>query len=200
MPREKKMINPVDDTLENAAKCIITGKTDVDTAVSNDKKRKITPKDLLSLLKEAILKFYEKNSKLVQKPGMERVCVPKISSHLEDLIEKDIRFHGLSVDCEYDKNGLGPKILPSRQNGARPDIIIHKRWKNNNNQLVLEFKYWGKADEENDALKLKEFTDKYGEYQYNLGVLVRLMKTPEQTIQGIKCFQNGQEVDEHQFA
>jgi hypothetical protein len=74
---------------------------------------------------------------------------------------------------EYNKNGVDPKYY---DNGyAQPDLIIHKRLKNKgSNLLIVEFKYAGNNDTDNDMKKLKYFTDASKKYDYKIGVLIRL--------------------------
>jgi hypothetical protein len=73
---------------------------------------------------------------------------------------------------EYNKNGTQQKNLG--KSNTQPDLIIHKRWSNDDNLLVVEFKHGLNSNVSNDKIKLKGFTCQSKEYKYKLGVLVEL--------------------------
>ena len=86
-------------------------------------------------------------------------------------------FAKYNIDCEYNRNKGDKKCLPSFKNGVFPDLIIHKRGFNDDNLLVAEFKgWWNSSDNElgKDRLKIAQFMDKAGEYEYQFGLLVVL--------------------------
>ena len=75
-------------------------------------------------------------------------------------------------------------------NGVRPDIIIHKRWSNDDNLLVIEIKKDSNSEiwSWNDDEKLKWFTSPDDEYHYKYWVYL-LFDT--ESLKEYKIFQNG---------
>jgi len=155
---------------------------------------------LLTLLKEAVDKCYEKDSSLIDR-SMERASVARIYYYLQRALEQDGRFDSYYLDGEYNKNKKGIKSTLRCPNGTMPDIILHKRssyrdsgYKKGDNLLVIEFKSaTGKSKKLDgksvDFIKLEDFTDDDGDYRYFLGVFVKLGKR----IPEYKLFQNGRE-------
>lgn len=105
------------------------------------------------------------------------------------------------MDCEYNRIGdiakrlnrnlyekykriLGYKIdnlLKEKNNDklVKPDIIIHKRGKNEQNLLVIEVKKSNSKDDNYDRLKLMIFTDKDYGLNYKYGLFIKLDKERE---------------------
>lgn len=107
----------------------------------------------------------------------ERAIVFRFAHYLQNYIEKDGTFNEFNLDCEYNRNGVSTKKLPSFPNGTFPDVILHKRGSNDNNILVMEFKtYWNK-DQHNDCNKIREFTQSPGEYEFLYGVAILIEKS-----------------------
>ncbi len=78
---------------------------------------------------------------------------------------------------EYNKNGNHSKCIPSKPNGAKPDLILHSRGNNDSNVLVIKFKGWWNGNSRSiDRNKILDFTNPEGGYIYGLGILVELKK------------------------
>jgi hypothetical protein len=76
-------------------------------------------------------------------------------------------FKEFDVDCEYSRQPDGNEKQNDSGKKVRPDIIIHRRGKNDDNLAVIEVK-WGK-NPENDSTKIPE----YSNLHYKYGVEVR---------------------------
>ena len=91
----------------------------------------------------------------------------------------------LNVDCEYNKNNQGTKLLDGQL--KIPDLIIHRRNLNNHtankdNTLIVEVKGYWNYDEnriKDDKEKLIKFTSMEHGYHYQLGIFLVLGKTEE---------------------
>ena len=145
-----------------------------------DKEKSQQRKDLLDLLKEAVLKAYKYDKSLIEVGGMERAFVFRIGVYLNKLIRKSY-FKGLKLDSEYNKNLGSRKSTKSFSNGIVPDLIIHKRKSNCCNKIAIEFKGWWERKPSHhyrDIKKLEDLTsqDNDNEYKYLLGVFVELGK------------------------
>ena len=106
----------------------------------------------------------------------ERAIVFRFAHYLQNFIDKEETFKSYNLDCEYNRNGLKNKSLPSFPNGTYPDVILHKRGSNDKNLLVMEFKtYWNK-NQSDDRIKIQEFTDQKGNYKFLYGITVLITK------------------------
>lgn len=115
---------------------------------------------------------------MIFRGGMEQAISFHIGLYMYKYIKKRNWLKGYDIDMEYNKNGDMGKVIPSRPNGARPDIIIHQRGLNDWNVLMIEVKgWWNKTSRDNDRDKLRDFTDQQGEYKYGLGVFLDLRNT-----------------------
>lgn len=111
-----------------------------------------------------IYNFIENESFLLENDVNERTITHKLAEYLKDL------FLGYNVDCEYNRMDWGTtdyqrnskrlnlktkKIDSADPNWTTvfPDIIVHKRWNNDDNFLIIEIKKKGYAE--------KELTHKY---------------------------------------
>jgi hypothetical protein len=92
-----------------------------------------------------------------------------------------LRFPGLTVDCEYNRDGTEPKRLghlelypDSEDDEAKtvfPDVIVHRRG-TRQNHLVLEFKKsTSRVDRQIDLRKLRGYKQQLG-YEHALFVEV----------------------------
>lgn len=73
----------------------------------------------------------------------ERAIVFRFAHYLQNELNMYSEYKSYNLDCEYNRNGISAKILPNFPNGVYPDLIIHKRGRNDKNILVMEFKtYW----------------------------------------------------------
>ena len=109
----------------------------------------------------------------------ERAIVFRFAHYLQNILDQDKQFNGYNLDCEYNRNGIECKALPAFPNGVYPDVILHRRGRNDKNLLVIEFKTYWNRDQHNDIKKLKGFTDPKGNYKYILGLAVLIERNRE---------------------
>lgn len=102
----------------------------------------------------------------------ERSIVFRFAHYLQNLIDQDGSFADYNLDCEYNRNGAETKKLPSFPNGTYPDVIIHKRGRNDYNLLVMEFKTYWNTNQFNDKWKICQFTESAGQYAFLYGITV----------------------------
>ena len=96
----------------------------------------------------------------------ERSIVFRFAHYLQNELVKAPKYATYNLDCEYNRNGVETKDLPSFPNGTFPDLIIHKRGKNYpTNLVVMEFKTYWNTDTARDVVKVKEFINKKGDYR-----------------------------------
>jgi len=120
----------------------------------------------------AIEKLKVNDSVLIDKK-MERPAAHRLAVYLEEY------FPGWNIDCEYNK--MGEKTQPKQNscgNHKRPDIIIHKRERNEkeNNLLVIEIKI--EHNGVNDTNKLIDFTSEPSPsrtFQYQKGLQITFL-------------------------
>ena len=122
----------------------------------------------------------------------ERSIVFRFSHYLLNMLENDSRFASYDLDCDYNRNGVETKKLPSFPNGTFPDVIIHKRGSNDYNLAIFEFKTYWNRDQSNDREKLREFTARDGSYHFQLGLAILIEK--ERSNVRISEFTNGKQV------
>jgi hypothetical protein len=122
---------------------------------------------LKSILNEALQEFITRDMYLLECNAHEQAISSKLACYLYLRIPF-IENEGWHVDVEYNRNGETPKELPSG-GYFRPDIIIHRRGKNNpnriedNNLLVIEIKK-NSIDEKYDIYKIKTLINSYPYY------------------------------------
>ena len=125
------------------------------------------------ILDECLTKMLEKDGYLLEKNLHEQTLSGRLATYLIEYYEKD-ELWNYNVDCEYNRNFNNPKILEniSNKNGVRPDIIIHKRWSNDDNLLVIEIKKDSNAEAQSwsDDEKLRWFTSSDDQYRYTYWV------------------------------
>lgn len=151
---------------------------------------------LINKIKAAVHIFLANDGELLSLAGgvHEQTISHRIAVYLECL------FKGYHVDCEYNKhlkaskkfnlNSLRPdehrkcdceackkivdnQLLQIKERLFRPDIIIHRRGGDENNNIAIEVKK--KNDCQFDQAKLKTLTlskENDGEYGYNLGIFI----------------------------
>lgn len=172
---------------------------------------------ICSLLEKSIDLLYENDDHLITNSVHEQSISHRIAHYLENLLIKYDWFvkDGYSVDVEYNRNCNEVKKVCgncddfskqykcklkkslSNDRNCRPDIIVHKRGRDNisqddfDNLIVIEIK---KEEEEDDFdfSKLKSFTCKYSTYKYHLGIYINI--TNPQSQSPFTYFQNGKEV------
>jgi len=158
---------------------------------------------LLTLLKESVNKCYQ-NDKILIERGMEQASVARIYYYMQKALEQDKRFDIFTshqLDSEYNKRGENIKSTPRFVHGTRPDIILHYRLDApcRDNVIIMEFKAklkrGGNTIPQRDKNKLEDFTARQGEYNYFLGVFIRLN---EQSAE-YRYFQDGYEKSESEL-
>lgn len=155
-------------------------------------------KELLDLVRLSLDKLYLNDKDLFDYDLCERAIVFHFGIYLNEMVKNNTNFYNFSVDCEYNRNmeKLSKKkeiIVLGKKRLSYPDILIHKRGKNNNNKLVIEFKKWNNYNYESheyDKAKLKALTSK--DYKYKLGLFILLGKTRDRV--EIDVFKNGRNV------
>lgn len=125
----------------------------------------------------AVARLYANDPELINRRGMERSIAFRFGLYFNDAI-RDIPWInalGLTLDLEYNKNGLHPKRTTRRPLGVQPDLILHRREQNEHNLLVIEFKgWWNNYSREIDRIKLEDFVHQEGEYRYGIGILIEI--------------------------
>lgn len=178
--------------------------------------RRITEKEDIPFetVKELVLcalkDFYKNDAILMdyineREAVSERCMVFHIGCYMLERMKEIPTFQRFQLDCEYNRNLEDPKLIsiPCEElsgMGIRmvyPDLIIHKRRRNDDNLLVIEFKKGktSKSAMDQDVDKLKGFTMQTGTYCYKFGFFITLYKEYAQ----IKVYQNGKEIENLAF-
>ena len=114
---------------------------------------------LKKILERILVEFFNKDKILLQNNSHEQAISHKLACYLEKELEDFLERNNYSVDVEYNRYWEDPKRSKELDNSLiKPDIIIHRRWKNNDgdNLLVFEIKKW--VLDWSDINKLKEMT------------------------------------------
>lgn len=141
----------------------------------------ITKKQIEMLLNGALGRLYKDDRYLIDNRPYrtemngshhvgERAIVFRLAHYMQNIMDKTPQFSNYVLDCEYNRNGVHAKVLPSFSSGVYPDVIIHNRGNNSNNLLIMEVKTYWNLDNSQDIKKIKEFTDVNGEYCFLFGV------------------------------
>lgn len=109
---------------------------------------------------------------------------------MQNILDSNPVFQNYVLDCEYNRNGIQAKALPSFPNGVYPDIIIHNRGNNDNNLLILEVKTYWNTDNMQDERKISEFLDPNGEYHFSFGVSLIIKKRRKDIQFDFLCTEN----------
>lgn len=171
---------------------------------------------LKELIHPALCAFYEEPHKreLVERNLHERTLVASIFCSLNSRFEKqkakNVNLVELDVDFEYNRNMDEQKFLfnkckkcdstkcfvkegnypkPGSRHPSYPDLVIHKRGTNENNQVVIEFKKQSNtSSRDNDIAKLTFFTcqksdsdNPQRDYQYKQGLFIELGESSYKT-------------------
>ena len=125
------------------------------------------------VLSECLETMLNRDKYLLEKNVHEQTLSTRLACYLSSYYETQ-EWWNYNVDCEYNRNFNNPKILEniSNKNGVRPDIIIHKRWSNDDNLLVIEIKKDSNAEAQSwsDDEKLRWFTSSDDQYRYTYWV------------------------------
>lgn len=177
----------------------------------------MTEKQVIENIKLVLLKLYEYDQYLFEKSGSERSIAHCLANHLKSL------FPQYDVDCEYNVNldsDSGRKEIELLQDelekfdrsttnrrtviiedenyysvSVYPDIIIHKRGRNDENFIVFELKKSdSKIDNSYDKCKLEKYTISHGlNYQYGIFVDINV-GSPSTWRFEFTLFQNGSQI------
>jgi hypothetical protein len=144
-------------------------------------KARITKEQIEELIKLALDQLYERDRYLVDnRPFLkerngnhhvgERSIVFRLAHYMQNYMDSNPKYNDYVLDCEYNRNGVHAKKLPSFEKGVYPDVIIHNRGNNDNNILIMEVKTYWNDDNSHDLDKIREFIDIKGEYRFMYGV------------------------------
>lgn len=132
-------------------------------------------------VKKALDLLFYKDKDLFMLGVHERAVAHKFAEYLQ------IEYRMLSVDCEYNRDGLETKILESLMKDKNekethrifPDIIVHRRGDSRRNQLVIEIKI-SSVSSNGDLEKLQKLTQKKYGFGYKFGLFLdfHTVKTP----------------------
>lgn len=161
----------------------------------------ITKEQIENLLTSALDQLYKNDGYLVdnrpylkEKNGNhhvgERSIVFRLAHYMQNILDSNPVFQNYVLDCEYNRNGIQAKALPSFPNGVYPDIIIHNRGNNDNNLLILEVKTYWNTDNMQDERKISEFLDPKGAYRFSFGVSLMINDRREDTQFNLQCPKN----------
>lgn len=175
---------------------------------------------LKEIIHSCLKDFYKKDFDLICHDVSERAISHKLAEYLQ------VRFPKYNVDCEYNRNCENGKDKPKylkiiwdealrKSKGiiekgdldslievsTYPDIIVHRRLKNDENLIVIEVKKDNtRVSEDFDLKKLRAFTSKNDEnvYKYEFGVFIKLPirnhKCDFLNETKIRWFQDGDEI------
>lgn len=178
-------------------------------------------KEIIKILKQSVKMLYKNDNYLIQHSVHEQDLSHRIAFYFENILKNYNWFikNGYNIDVEYNRNFEDSKrVYCNCQNcsenfcyikkkhfnindynsNCKPDIILHKRGKNNNtikdknNLIVIEMKK-DKEKYKDDFSKLAAFTCENNDYKYALGIFININKNKVKYI----FFKNGQEVDEN---
>ena len=141
----------------------------------------ITKEQVEALINSALDQLYKNDSYLVnnepflrEKNGNhhvgERSIVFRLAHYMQNIMDSTPAFENYVLDCEYNRNGIHAKVLPSFPRGVYPDVIIHNRGNNDNNLLIMEVKTYWNTDNSQDKKKIREFLDASGKYHFSFGM------------------------------
>ncbi len=128
-------------------------------------------------LAEAVIQsvrvLLDRDAHLFRADVNERTITHRLAIYVEEV------FPGWDVDCEYNRDGHGPKMLAfaskdDGEHGSRvfPDVIVHKRG-TQENLVVFELKKSNNPEpDDRDVEKLQGYCRQLG---YQHGVFVRLV-------------------------
>ena len=127
----------------------------------------LSEKDIRKLIERAYKMLIEKDGYLLKVDANERSITHRLAIHLESV------FPGYNVDCEYNRNGIDPKILINFKKEINsddtsgktvyPDIIIHHRGEKCNFIVIEAKKISNRDDSDKEKLVIykKELSYKY---------------------------------------
>lgn len=148
---------------------------------------------LKDIFKQCVDKMLKDDCDLIENDSHEGSISFRIGYYLENELKKIGDFDGFVVDLEYNRNLNNIKNFEGKR--VRPDLIVHKRGGNgpSNNRMIIEIKkHTAPYDEKDrDGDKLKKFTSKEYEFQYEIGG--RLIINCAKKSKSIYWFKDGKE-------
>jgi hypothetical protein len=136
--------------------------------------------EVKNIIEKALDKLYTEDLFLISASVNERSIAFRLGLYIEQLKNENTVFKNYHLDSKYNKNKDKFKKTPAKPNGAIPDLILHKRGNNWNNLMIIEIKrpnnYRGRNQ---DIQKLIDFTNKQGNYKYEIGIFIILGHTRE---------------------
>jgi len=150
-------------------------------------------------LKKAVAFLFRNDAALLEKDVNERTISAKLALYLSS------EYTSLNVDCEYNRKGDEVKRLPadeeSRTDDTKgktifPDIIVHNRGDDTQNEVIIEIKKEGNNDTERDIKKLKALTSDSGSYSYKYGFHLIFSEAQKAKVD---VYQNGEKVPAESF-
>ncbi|GIU70712.1 MAG: hypothetical protein KatS3mg003_0191 [Candidatus Nitrosocaldaceae archaeon] len=143
-------------------------------------------KEIKDRVKIALRILFKNDSFLLEHDVHEISIAHKLAEYLQ------ILFPDWNVDLEYNRRGKEQKRTHDRNELIRPDIIIHKRGKQDN-LLVIESKKYNNCSDE-DIMKLEYLTNQNNKYKYKLGLFIRFGKTSKSKHK-LRWFKDGKEIN-----
>ena len=156
--------------------------------------------DIKNQIESALRKFGETDRKLLEYSIDEYAYPHHIAKYLEVYFSK----FGYDVDCDYNKVGKTGEVkkgentspnsnMRTKPKGLRPDIIVHKRGNEvENNLLVIEIKKdeARQSRKNKDREKLRDFTSMSRQLRYKYGLFLTISIKKPFKIQG-EFYENG---------
>ena len=130
----------------------------------NEELNKINNKRIKNIVKNVLLKFFEKDVYFLENNMNEVSITQKLGCYFQEL------FSEYNVDTEYNRDHNNPKqiVQDGRRRNIKPDIIVHNRGSNDFNYLVIEAKKSNNRDAESDLDKLQAYLRTPLEYDFAL--------------------------------
>jgi hypothetical protein len=141
-------------------------------AMKADVLRKMDRAKRLAAIKKTLLLWIDelltKDLDLIVSGAHEQSICHRLAVYLE-------RHTDLNVDCEYNRNMMEAKRLAEldgkKEKLFRPDIIAHKRLRNDENALVVETKLRGR-NRLSEVERLRKLTEERTQYDYWAGAVI----------------------------
>jgi hypothetical protein len=139
--------------------------------------------EIKGAIASALERVYRQDFLLIERQAHERSVAFRFGHYFSEIVgQTSFRNDSeLTIDCDYNRNLVNVKNMQgfNEVHGILPDIILHHRGFNDKNVVVIELKgHWGGNGRDDE--KLRGFTHpSENDYQYGLGVFIRLGTTLE---------------------
>lgn len=155
--------------------------------------KNISKEDIERCINRALDLLYENDEYLIMHGGIvqedhvsERGIVFRFGVYFDWLFRQSIS-RNYHIDAEYNRDIYEKKQMPKQDNpeemkNCYPDFIVHRRGRNDNNLLILEFKTWWNKDQNEDKNRVQYFIDPKNQYKYQFGATVLLEKQREKCV------------------